>query len=57
MPLESRTRITLLLPAPKTYPQYLLVDKVLPDLDRVCGGVTLSTVSGGLMSALAQGLS
>src|SRR5437870_425607 len=43
MPLESRTRITLLLPAPKTYPQYLLVDKVLSDLVQICGGVTLSS--------------
>lgn len=43
MPLETRTRITLLLPAPKTYPQYLLVDKVLSDLVQVCSGVTLSS--------------
>ena len=43
MPLETRTRITLLLPAPKTYPQYLLVDQVLTDLIRVCGGVSHST--------------
>ena len=43
MPLETRTRITLLLPAPQTYSQYLLVDKVLSDLARVCGGVTLSS--------------
>ena len=43
MPLATRTRITLLLPAPKTYPQYLLVDKVLSDLVQVCSGVTLSS--------------
>jgi hypothetical protein len=42
MATETRTRITVLLPAPKTLAQYLLVDKVLTDLVLVCGGVTFS---------------
>ena len=59
MPLETRTRITLLLPAPKTYPQYLLVDQVRTDLTRLCGGVTHSTdlpavVSGRWLDAQTQ---
>ena len=43
MPTEIRTRITLLLPAPTTYPQYLLVDTILTGLTQVCGGVTVSS--------------
>lgn len=42
MPLETRTRITLLLPVPTMYPLYLLVDQVLTDLILLCGGVTHS---------------
>ena len=43
MPTESRTRITLLLPAPTNLDQFLLVDKILTGLVQVCGGVTVST--------------
>lgn len=42
MAIQTRTRITVLLPTPQTLTQYLLVDKVLTDLVLVCGGVTFS---------------
>ena len=40
---QTRTRTTLLLPAPSTFPQYLLVDSILTGLTQVCGGVTVSS--------------
>ena len=40
---QTRVRITILLPAPQTHSQYVLVDKVLSDMARFCGGVTHST--------------
>ncbi len=43
MPIESRTRITLFLPAPATLPQFFLVDAVLTELLQTCGGVTVSS--------------
>ena len=42
MPVESRTRITLFLPAPSTLGRYLLADAVLSELVQICGGVTAS---------------
>ena len=39
---QTRVRITILLPAPKTFSQYLLVNKVLSGMARFCGGVTYS---------------
>jgi len=42
MPTELRSRITLLLPAPTTIQQHILVDAVLTDLIRLCDGVTVS---------------
>ena len=42
MPVEARTRIAILLPAPTTFPLYLLVDQVLTDLTTFCGGATHS---------------
>jgi hypothetical protein len=44
MPLETRTRISILLPAPTTLAQYLLVDTLLSHLMQVCGGVTVSAI-------------
>lgn len=43
MPAEQRTRITILLPAPTDLGQFLLLDKILTGLARVCGGVTVSS--------------
>ena len=43
MPLELRSRITLLLPAPTTLPQHFLVEGILTGLAEVCGGVTVSS--------------
>lgn len=45
MSLESRTRITLQLPAPATADQNLLVDAILADLIQLCGGVTATSSS------------
>ena len=42
MPTEPRGRITLILPAPTTNAQHLLVDRILTDLIEVCDGVTVS---------------
>lgn len=43
MPRETRTRITLFLPAPTTRAQHFLVDAVLTELIQICGGVTASS--------------
>ena len=43
MPLELRSRITLLLPAPMTLPQHFLVEGILTSLIDVCGGITVSS--------------
>lgn len=40
---ETRTRITLLLPAPFTLAQHNLVDEVFTELTQVCGGLTASS--------------
>lgn len=37
---ESRTRIFMLLPIPKTLPEYYAVMTVLDGLEHACGGVT-----------------
>jgi hypothetical protein len=42
MPRQALTRITLLLPAPQTYAQFLLVTDVLTHLVDISGGVTVS---------------
>ena len=44
MPLESRTRITLILPAPALLHQFFLLDDVMTNLTVLCGGVTSSPV-------------
>ena len=50
MPIERRSRITLLLPAPTDLPEFLLLDDVLTELIQLCGGITVSSVSRrGLM--------
>ncbi len=41
--LETRTRITLLLPAPTTLAQHYLVTDVFTELTQVCGGLTASS--------------
>jgi len=43
MPAEQRIRITLLLPAPTNLGQFLLTDKIVTGLVRVCGGTTVSS--------------
>lgn len=43
MPVETRTRIMLFLPAPTTLPQFYLVDSATTDLLDTCGGVTVSS--------------
>ena len=45
MPIERRSRITLLLPAPTDLPEFLLLDDVLTELIQLCGGVTVSSVA------------
>lgn len=42
MPLESRSRITLLFPAPESAAEFALLDSVFTELIRFCGGVTAS---------------
>jgi hypothetical protein len=54
--LETRTRITLLLPAPSTLPQFFLLDQVLDQLIAVCGGVTTSPTSGPSLAAYDSSL-
>jgi hypothetical protein len=54
---ERRSRITLLLPAPTTQPEYLALDDVLTQLIRLCGGVTTtplypSAISGWWIDGL-----
>lgn len=44
MAREQRSRITLLLPAPRTQPEYLRIDTVLTQLIEICGGVTVSSL-------------
>lgn len=43
-PPETRTRITLILPAPLTPIQYVRIDQILTELTQVCGGVTFSSL-------------
>lgn len=45
MPVERRSRITLLLPAPSDLPEFLLLDDVLSELIELCGGVTVSSLA------------
>ena len=42
MTWESRTRIIVLVPFPRTYTQFLIAEKVISDLMQLCGGVTYS---------------
>ncbi len=42
MPVEQRLRITIILPAPTDLGHFLLLEKILTGLARVCGGVTVS---------------
>jgi len=44
MPVERRSRLTLLLPAPIDLPEFLLLDDVLTELIQLCGGVTVSAI-------------
>ncbi len=44
MPIERRSRITLLLPAPADLPEFLLLDDVLTELIQLCGGITVSSL-------------
>jgi len=43
VPLEPRTRVTLILPTPTTPAQHLLITDILTSLVQVCGGVTVSS--------------
>jgi hypothetical protein len=43
MSVENRTRITMLLPAPTSLSQFLLIDEVVTHLLGTCGGITLSS--------------
>ena len=43
MPVEARTRITLVIPSPTTLPQFFLVEALLTELTRACGGVSASS--------------
>jgi hypothetical protein len=43
MPIERRSRITLLLPAATDLPEFLLVEDVLTELIQLCGGITVSS--------------
>ena len=47
MPLETRTRITLLLPAPTTASQITFFNDALNELIDLCGGVTASPTGPG----------
>jgi hypothetical protein len=42
MPRETRARIVILLPIPKTMPQFFDVLDVLDELERTSGGVTVA---------------
>lgn len=42
MPQEARSRITLLLPAPSTLAQFLLVNDIISEIVGVCRGATVS---------------
>ena len=44
MPIERRSRITLLLPAPTDLPEFMLLDDVLTELIQLCSGITVSSV-------------
>jgi hypothetical protein len=44
LPLESRTRITLILPIPDSLGQFFLLDEVITNLTELCGGVTTSPI-------------
>jgi len=43
MPEEERSRILLLLPAPTTQAQYLLLNDVVSEFVEFCGGATVSS--------------
>lgn len=49
MPVERRSRITLLLPAPNDLPEFLLLDDVLTELLQLCGGVSVSSLSPAVL--------
>src|SRR5437867_1276575 len=42
---EPRTRITLILPVPRSLWEFFTVDEAITDLVRVCGGATTSMLS------------
>jgi hypothetical protein len=42
---EARSRISLLLPAPSSQPEFLLLNDVLDELIGLCGGVTVSSIA------------
>ena len=44
MPRESRSRVTVLLPAPDTLHEFLLLDAVITELIEIAGGVTVSSI-------------
>ena len=44
MPEEERSRILLLLPAPTTLAQFLLVNDVVGEFVELCGGATVSSL-------------
>jgi len=42
MPLELLTRISVLIPFPATYVQFLLVDQIITNFEQTFGGITYS---------------
>lgn len=45
MPSEGRSRVTLLLPAPGTLDEFLLLNPVITEFIQIAGGATVSSVS------------
>src|SRR3972149_4898521 len=45
MAAERRSRITLLLPAPENPAEFIVLDEVLTELTRSCGGATASQIT------------
>ena len=45
MATERRSRITLLLPAPENPAEFIVLDEVLTELTRSCGGATASQIT------------
>jgi hypothetical protein len=44
MPIESRTRITLILPLPFLLREFFLLNAVLTDLTQLCGGISTTSM-------------